>query len=244
MRSAIIAVTATLLAATSASAASFSTTRANDGSVVAVLNGEIVDGDADDLNAIIDKANDDGHEVKLLRLNSPGGNIAASVKIAELVRDGKIATSVTDRAKCASACFIVFAAGSQRFADPNALVGVHGASDESGKETLRSSAATLSMARILKDLGVPPGIIGKMVVTPPSEIVWLTREDLQSMGTTVVASADRTPPPDSGDRTPPRSNTANRTPARNGEASSQISSQFDEDEDSTSTQSRSETNSN
>jgi hypothetical protein len=34
------------------------------------------------------------------------------------------------------------------------------------------------MARIVKELGVPPSIIGKMVVTPPSDMVWLNPDDL------------------------------------------------------------------
>jgi hypothetical protein len=63
---------------------------------------------------------------------------------------------------------------------------VHGASDENGSETVQSGAATISMARIAKELGVPPAIIGRMVVTPPDEMVWLTPQDLQSMGTTMV----------------------------------------------------------
>jgi hypothetical protein len=63
---------------------------------------------------------------------------------------------------------------------------VHGASDQTGEETVQSGAATVSMARVAKDLGVPPAIIGRMVVTPPSEMVWLSPSDLQSMGTSMV----------------------------------------------------------
>ncbi|MCX7307148.1 MAG: hypothetical protein NTZ72_04040, partial [Afipia sp.] len=44
----------------------------------------------------------------------------------------------------------------------------------------------MSMARVAKDFGVPPAIIGRMVVTPPNEMVWLTPQDLQSMGTSMV----------------------------------------------------------
>ena len=39
------------------------------------------------------------------------------------------------------------------------------------------------MARIVKDLGVPASIVGKMVVTPPNQMVWLTVDDLRSMET-------------------------------------------------------------
>ncbi len=125
--------------------------------------------------------------------NSPGGSVLEGVKLADVVRDEKIATSVSGTAKCASACFMVFAAGSEKYVSYTAQVGVHGASDEHGRETAQSSAATISMARIAQELGVPPSIIGKMVVTPPDEILWLTPDDLRSMGTTMVG--ERLQPP-------------------------------------------------
>jgi hypothetical protein len=61
------------------------------------------------------------------------------------------------------------------------LIGVHGASDAAGEETIQSNAATISMARIVKELGVPANVIGKMVVTPPDQILWLTIDDLRAM---------------------------------------------------------------
>jgi hypothetical protein len=48
------------------------------------------------------------------------------------------------------------------------------------------------MARIAKELGVPAAIIGRMVVTAPDDMVWLTPQDLQSMGTTMVGKPNQT----------------------------------------------------
>ena len=172
-----------------ASAATFSTTPTKDDDVVVTLSGEIVAGDADKLKSIIRRADHNGNTVAILRLDSPGGTILESVKLADIIRDAKIATSVVGAAKCASACFIVFAAGSEKFASYTALVGVHGAS-ENGQETVESGAATVSMARIAKELGVPSSIIGKMVVTPPDEIVWLSPDDLRSMGTNMIGNPE------------------------------------------------------
>src|SRR5262249_30050318 len=53
---------------------------------------------------------------------------------------------------------------------------------------------TVSMAKVAKELGVPSAIIGRMVVTPPNEMVWLTPQDLQSMGTTMVGRPVQTAP--------------------------------------------------
>ena len=164
------------------------------GKIIVSLNGEISVGDADRLKSIIKSANNGGHLVSSIRLDSPGGIIGEGVKLASIVRYGKIASVVPNGAKCASACFIVFAAGDPKYVSYGASVGVHGASDEAGRETVEAGAATVSMARIVKDLGVPAPIIGKLVVTPPDQIVWLTPEDLRSMGTTMTGRPAQTPP--------------------------------------------------
>jgi hypothetical protein len=135
-----------------------------------------------------------------LRLNSLGGALLEAAKLADVVRYAKIATVVADGSSCASACFIVFAAGAEKFASYTASIGVHGASDASGEETAQSGAATVSMARVLKDLGVPPSIIGKMVVTPPQEMVWLASDDLRAMGTSMTGKPAQLPPDKLGER--------------------------------------------
>jgi len=159
------------------------------------LVGDIQPGDKQALTAAIQKANDASRLVATIRLNSPGGNILEAVEIAQVVRQAKIATSVLSGSTCASACFIIFAAGNQRYASYNAMIGVHGASDESGQETIESGAATVSMARIVRNLGVPEAIIGKMVVTPPTQMVWLGPDDLRSMGTTMFGKPQQVAEP-------------------------------------------------
>jgi hypothetical protein len=175
------------------------------------LSGEITPGDADRLLAEVKGAMNDRRVIAGIRLSSPGGNVGEGFNLARIVRDAKIATIVPDRATCASACFIVFAAGSEKFADHTARVGVHGAaSDRSQHETDQSRAATIIMARVVKELGVPPGIIGQMVVTPPDQMVWLSPDDLRSMGTTMTGRAEQVPSASAAmtqspiDMTPPR----------------------------------------
>ena len=153
--------------------------------VVVFLQGEIGPGDGDRLIALIRAAREANRVVSSIRLNSPGGALREGVRVAAIVRSGQIATVVPNGAICASACFVIFAAGTERYVSGTASVGVHGAS-ENGQETAGSSAATIAMARIVKGLGVPPAVIGKMVVTPPSEVVWLTADDLRAMGVSVT----------------------------------------------------------
>jgi hypothetical protein len=169
-----------------AAAAVLKSSTTKDGRIVISITGEIVDGDAESFRSAIKAANDAGKLVTSIRLNSSGGSLLEGAKLADAVRFAKMATNVGQNATCASACFLIFAAGETKFANYTALIGVHGASEENGSETVQSGAATISMARIAKELGVPPAIIGRMVVTPPSEIVWLSPSDLRSMGASMV----------------------------------------------------------
>ncbi|WP_420965855.1 hypothetical protein [Bradyrhizobium sp. B120] len=156
------------------------------------ITGEIVPGDFDRFSAAVKQANDSGKYVANVRLDSPGGNLLEGAKIADAIRFGKMSTNVGKTAFCASACFLMFAAGSQKNVSYGAQVGVHGASGENGEETVASGAATVSMAKMAKELGVPPAIIGRMVVTAPSDMVWLSSQDLQSMGTTMMGKPSQT----------------------------------------------------
>lgn len=173
--------------------ADLKSTATKDGKVLLIFSGEIIEGDADTLKAAIKSANDVGRLVANIRLNSEGGNLLEGVKLADAVRFAKISTNVGSNATCASACFLIFAAGQTKFANYTARIGVHGASDKTGAETVQSGAATVSMARVAKDLGVPPAIVGRMVVTPPGEMVWLDPQDLQSMGVTMVGKPAQIP---------------------------------------------------
>jgi hypothetical protein len=181
-----------VIASTPAQAATITSFVSKEGRVIIVLDGQISPGDAEAVSSIIKTANEQQKLVSGIRLNSVGGNLLEGVKIADIVRYAKIATVVANGAQCASACFVVFAAGNEKYASFAAFVGVHGASD-AGRETLESNAATVSMAKVVRELGVPPGIIGKMVITPPDQIVWLTPDELRSMGTTMTGKPAQLP---------------------------------------------------
>lgn len=188
MRLAAVPAALAILAATSvcASAATLSTAALRSGDIAIVLEGDIADGDGDAVEALMKETNDSGKLVAALRLDSPGGSLAESVKIAELVQRTKIAVAVGARARCASACFLIFAAGTEKFVAYGAAIGVHGASDKYGRITPRAAAATVSMARMVREFGVPPGIIEKLIVTGPDEIVWLSADELRSMGAVIT----------------------------------------------------------
>jgi len=176
----LVAFSIMAITATDVSSAQLSTTVTKEGKVVVSLDGEITTGDADAFSNIVKVANSNNQFVSGIRLNSPGGNLAEGAKLAAAIKFAKIATVVPNDRQCASACFLAFAGGEQRYASRSARIGVHGAS-EMGAETNDATAATVGMVRLAKSLGVPDGILGEMAATPPDQVFWLSANDLLSM---------------------------------------------------------------
>src|SRR6266404_4535306 len=153
--------------------------------VIIEVSGQIADGDADVFIGEVKRANASGKIVEYVQLNSAGGKLVEGVKLATAIREGKISTAVGQGAVCASACFLAFAAGDPKFAGDGARIGVHRASLKGGQETVLSEAVTSSMGSFAKELGVPSGIVGRMLKTSPKQIIWLSSQDLHSMGVTL-----------------------------------------------------------
>ena len=158
-----------------------------DDSVEISISGSIAPGDIDTLTASIKAANDAGKLVTSLRLNSYGGNLLEAIRVADWVRSAKISTNVGQSATCASACFLIFAAGETKYASMSARIGVHRASEKG----IVSRDATTSMADVAKELDVPWSIIRRMINTPPDEIEWLSLADLRLMRTNVSRDKER-----------------------------------------------------
>ena len=142
-------------------------------------SGEVRLGDEERLRDAL-RAVPKGARLAGISLDSPGGDLEEGLRLATAVHDARLPTVVDDGAKCASACFIVFAAGSHLFASTTALVGVHSVAFR-GRDNPDAQAATVRMARRLAEYGVPDAILGKMVSAQPSQIWWLNRSDLESM---------------------------------------------------------------
>ena len=93
--------------------------------------GPIVPGDFYRLRAFIGKL----PQTRILGffIDSPGGNIFEAEKIATFINKTGALVTVPNDSQCASACFLLFAAAAHRFMGPNALIGVHSASYNSGE---------------------------------------------------------------------------------------------------------------
>lgn len=114
-------------------------------------------------------------------LDSPGGVVLASRDLAMRIRRLHLTTVVPANAECASACFMLFAAGERRIASPSARIGIHSASYH-GEEDRDTLAVSTLMARQCGVFGVPNAILGMMITQPGGgEVTWLSADELRSM---------------------------------------------------------------
>jgi hypothetical protein len=187
MRLLILALLCGILAAGRASAMEFRPVALPEpGQVALLMQGEIEPGDADRLRALRLPA---GQRITLVVLNSPGGAVLAGRDMARFLRAKGVPVLVPRSGVCASACFLLFAAGREKLAQPGARIGVHSASVTGGRESIGTLGVTTLMAREAAAYGVPPAITGRMVTTQPGDMAWLSEDELRLMGVRIVGDA-------------------------------------------------------
>ena len=154
------------------------------------LSGTIDPGAADRFSAELDAR---GEYIDTVALDSPGGSVTDALIIGALIRAHELSTSVAAGALCASSCPLVFAGGVERLASPTAVIGVHqiyaaAAPDSGGMPVLSGSLAmadaqktTALITRHLIDLGVDAALWLHALETAPSDLYYLTPEEMVSL---------------------------------------------------------------
>jgi hypothetical protein len=159
------------------------------------MTGEIVPGDAKAFGRFMRKLDGRGDKIETLSLNSPGGDLRTSLDIGEEVRSRGLRTVVGEGGWCMSGCVIVFAFGVERVVYPTARLGVHSAQSHSGigREDDGTKAATINLARRMKELGTPYSVIGKLIATPGADITILDEKDITAWNVRVVGEGSYQP---------------------------------------------------
>ena len=107
----------------------------------------------------------DPTKIKRIDLSSGGGKLFAAFKIAEFVRKNNLKTYVGRNQVCASACTVIFQAGTIRTAHENAVFMYHYAYDRIGpkrEKIVPNIKSTHVMFQKLIEYGVAPELIGKI----------------------------------------------------------------------------------
>jgi len=175
-------------------AASFSIVVPKSGPTMGILlDGEIVSGDDERFAFAIATAERQyqDHRLRAVALDSPGGQIVEAMRMVDRIRRLGLVTVVPDGATCASACAVLFASGSIKVFSPKARLGVHGAANVEGVQDFSASALTTYLAQAFGSLGAPASVIGRMVVTPPANMTWLSLQEVGMFPLSVVQSIDK-----------------------------------------------------
>lgn len=143
-------------------------------------------------------------------LDSRGGDVDEAIRIGELIKFAFIGTKVQSEKICASSCFFLFLAGSDRYASPSRLMqpgeleAIYATAKKSGatrkpelpgfvglhrpfytKTANIEEHQSAMMARVgsyLKKQMISGRLIDAMMSHPSNDIYWLTELDLKEIG--------------------------------------------------------------
>lgn len=163
-----------------------------------LLSGPIAPGDADRLvRMLLEPLADRPMLVSELVLESAGGNLGESLRLASLVRGLHLDTRLRAGGKCSSACFFIFLAGDNRLAAERKAgeqspgrIGLHrpylsGDALKKGDPESGMARQQAEMAKIsdyLRQESVPLRLIDEMMSHPSNDIYWLSDDDLWQLG--------------------------------------------------------------
>lgn len=140
-----------------------------DGKPVIHLTGAIQSGDYERLEALRPRAPRDTE----LSLVSQGGLIDEAIRMGGLVRAMGWSTTVPSRSICASACGLLWAAGTRRSLDETANVGFHAAFEVTGGRAVVSAPANALVGAYLAGLGIDAETIVYLTSAMPDQAHWI-----------------------------------------------------------------------
>ena len=153
-------------------------------------SGAIVAGTTETLLAFIRK---NRLEHARIYFDSPGGDVAESMKLGEELRSRHLNTAIgrpddtpdeESEAICASACVFAYAGGENRFMPANSgRLGIH---QFHGARTKAAIAETQLISGLivayLSHMGVDPNVFAMQAMVDPNSIMWLTPKQARALG--------------------------------------------------------------
>lgn len=163
-----------------AAAMEFSRSRNRDSSIL-FATGKILSGDGD---RFVSFATDDK---AIVVLESPGGDVLSALAMGEHIRMKGYNTFVASESICASACALIWLAGSVRGGTETSKIGFHSASDGSGAITGPGNAL---VGTYLNKIGLSYKAVAYITSSAPKHMSWLTFDRARDLGIDIVAIDD------------------------------------------------------
>ena len=161
--------------------------------LVVHINGEIVEGDAKRVQAILSANVTDKQRGIYFVFDSSGGNLLEGIRIGRVIADqfelttSLVGTPEDPNAICASACVFAFLGADTREKGSAGRIGLHQFSmlknNFNGEEAFGyGQQISAILTTYLSQRGVSLEIFDRMVLTPPSEIDWVSDIALVDLG--------------------------------------------------------------
>jgi hypothetical protein len=157
------------------------------------FSGEIVASSLNEIEAALDGASPQTNwSFKQLTIDSPGGNIDASMAIGRLLRTNRISILIPKGGRCVSACVMIFAGAVSRLY-ANGKIGIHRPylnqsmnSEVPAPDKLRVGYEEMlrTMRTYLREMNVSERLADDMLKVAPADMRYLTHDDLDSYGLT------------------------------------------------------------
>lgn len=150
-----------------------------------VIHGPISATDVGAVQSYVEAADllvgDEAGALKMLILNSDGGDLGAAMKIGRIVREHGYFAQVQPKARCLSACVYILAAAKRK--QVLGSVGVHRpyfGSYEGGNAGKDIAKTLQGSKQFFREVNIPEGLAEIMFSTPPEEIKILSAEELRT----------------------------------------------------------------
>ena len=129
----------------------------------------------------------------VVSLRSNGGNVVASLNIAEIIKSAQFDTVVPRNSVCASACGLIWLAGATRFYTPTSSIGFHAAFRKEGETLMESGKANALIGAFLTRLGLSYRVVAYATDAAPSDMAWLTKSEAARLGIEAVLLPESEP---------------------------------------------------
>lgn len=173
-----------------------------------LIQGEIKSGDDEKFRKIAAQ-----YSEATVLLDSEGGAIGPAMDIGRTIRLRGYMTAVTSNQSCASACALIWIAGSQRVIIDGGQVGFHASYFDENGTKLETGVGNALVGHYLSQLGFGEKTVVFATLAPPDKILWLNENTLAMSGIDYNAISVELPSSSGEKRTVPSKTTdAQRAP--------------------------------
>jgi hypothetical protein len=154
----------------------------SSGITIIAISGTIMPGDEDKFRTYaVSAAN------AVVILESKGGSTLSAIDIGKTIRLKGFATAVPGDVLCASACALVWLAGTPRFGEDESYIGFHASYVNKNGVLEESGVGNALVGAYLNQLGLSERAIMFVTSAPPQGIEWINAEKARLIGIDIVS---------------------------------------------------------